>query len=647
MKRKPYRAYLIGALLIPPASFVVAWTELVVKRMQLGILQFSPAAIGILLLLVLANSFFRKLGKKIALAAHELAIIYSMVLIGVLLTSRGLLEKLIPPLVSLDYFATPENKWQSLFFPHIPQWMVVFNTNGPLKQRVAKDFYEGLFYGQAIPYAQWVKPLAFWFILALAMLGMFLFLANLFRRQWSDNEKLMFPLTQLPVEMMREDTVGPFFRNKLTWIGFSIPAAIFLLNGLHGLFPAIPEIPLQHNLNQYFTNYPWNQMNWTTILFSMAAIGLSYFLPSQLLFSLWFFFFFARLQEVLSGLTRAQVANMPLYGVREFIGYQLVGGYAVLTFYLFYVAWPYFQQAVQKALKGKGSADDSKEMLSYRVSLLGLVVCFAIAVGWMTVAGLTFWVALVEVGVYALVVALIMARSCAEAGMMMTETTFRPVDVIQLFTRRATLGPQNITLLAFLDAVFTRDLRGNLFSTFLDQLKIADGVGMNRRWLLPGILIAIPLTLVVGSWIELYLPYRNAAINMYTYVYQGNNLWTVTDAVPHLEGMVKYNPWNFLFFALGVGFTALLVFMRSRFWWWPFHPLGFVLCGSWTLMVFWFPILVTWVLKSLILRYGGMKAYRHWRPFFLGLILGEFGMAVAWASFSAITKLPAPYFPWP
>ncbi len=49
MQRKPYRALLIGALLIPPASFVVAWTELVVMRMQLGILQFSPAAIGILL----------------------------------------------------------------------------------------------------------------------------------------------------------------------------------------------------------------------------------------------------------------------------------------------------------------------------------------------------------------------------------------------------------------------------------------------------------------------------------------------------------------------------------------------------------------------------------------------------------------------
>lgn len=646
MQRKPYRALLIGALLIPPASFVVAWTELVVMRMQLGILQFSPAAIGILLIVVLFNSLLKRFARRFVLQAHELAIIYSMVLIGVLLTSRGFIEKVIPPLVSLNYFATPENKWEGLFFQHIPQWMVVFDVNGGIKQQVGTDFYEGLFYGQAIPYLQWIKPLGLWSLLGMSMIFMFMFLANLFRKQWADNEKLMFPLTQLPVEMMREDTMGPFFRNKLTWIGFSIPAFIFTLNGLHGLFPAIPLIPLEHNLNQYVTSFPWNAINWTTILFSMAAIGLSYFLPSQLLFSLWFFFFFLRLEEVLGALTRAQTDNMPLYGVREFIGYQLIGGYAVLTFYLFWVGWPHFSQAIA-SLRKRAAASDEHEMISYRASIIGLVVTFCFSVGWMTVAGMSLWVAIVEVAVFGLVVALIMARSCAEAGMAMTETTFRPINVIEMFTRRASLGPRNITVLAFVDAVFTRDLRGNLFSTFLDQLRIADGVGMKRRWLLPGILIAVPLTLVVGSWIQLYLPYRNAGINMYTYVYQGNNLWTIQDAAPHLEGMIRYKPWNLLFFGVGILFTSFLVVMRSRFWWWPFHPLGFVLSGSWTVMVFWFPILVTWIVKSLILRYGGMKSYRQWRPFFLGLILGEFGLAVLWAIFAAITKLPAPYFPWP
>jgi hypothetical protein len=42
-----------------------------------------------------------------------------------------------------------------------------------------------------------------------------------------------------------------------------------------------------------------------------------------------------------------------------------------------------------------------------------------------------------------------------------------------------------------------------------------------------------------------------------------------------------------------------------------------------------------------------MKLYRQAMPFFLGLIVGEFSMAVFWAAFSCLTKLPAPFFPWP
>jgi len=87
--------------------------------------------------------------------------------------------------------------------------------------------------------------------------------------------------------------------------------------------------------------------------------------------------------------------------------------------------------------------------------------------------------------------------------------------------------------------------------------------------------------------------------------------------------------------------------MRARFWWWPFHPLGYALCASWTMIVFWFPVLIAWILKTLIARYGGMRLYTRARPFFLGLILGEFSMAVLWTGISALTRTPAPFFPWP
>jgi hypothetical protein len=48
------------------------------------------------------------------------------------------------------------------------------------------------------------------------------------------------------------------------------------------------------------------------------------------------------------------------------------------------------------------------------------------------------------------------------------------------------------------------------------------------------------------------------------------------------------------------------------------------------------------------MRYGGMPMYRRFRPFMLGMILGEFTMAMVWAVLSTpAIGLSAPDFPWP
>jgi hypothetical protein len=44
----------------------------------------------------------------------------------------------------------------------------------------------------------------------------------------------------------------------------------------------------------------------------------------------------------------------------------------------------------------------------------------------------------------------------------------------------------------------------------------------------------------------------------------------------------------------------------------------------------WFPILIAWLLKRVILRGGGLQGYRTAVPFFLGLVLGEFVVGSIW-----------------
>ena len=100
------------------------------------------------------------------------------------------------------------------------------------------------------------------------------------------------------------------------------------------------------------------------------------------------------------------------------------------------------------------------------------------------------------------------------------------------------------------------------------------------------------------------------------------------------------------FLAVGIGVTLALVWARANITGFPLHPLGYALCSSWTMIVFWFAALVAWGIKTLILRYGGMKLYRQTRPLFLGMILGEFAAALFWTAANALLDTPVPSFPW-
>jgi len=89
---------------------------------------------------------------------------------------------------------------------------------------------------------------------------------------------------------------------------------------------------------------------------------------------------------------------------------------------------------------------------------------------------------------------------------------------------------------------------------------------------------------------------------------------------------------------VGVGFavTALLIQMRQRFIWWPFHPIGYAVAGTFTMQWLWCATLIGWLIKLMLIRYGGMKSYRRAIPFFIGLILGDYITGSLWAIYGSL-----------
>ena len=210
--------------------------------------------------------------------------------------------------------------------------------------------------------------------------------------------------------------------------------------------------------------------------------------------------------------------------------------------------------------------------MPYKLAFWGLIFSFILTVVWCYLTGITFWFAIIEMLIYMFFVAIVMARSTAECGLLMTETSFRPVDLYSMIMPKASLGARTLTMLSLFDAVFTRDQRGLLFTGFLDGLKIADGAGMKRRSLLSVFIISILISMCVSAVIQLWLPYHRGALNMYSYTYWGNPLWGFQDNVSAIErsGGQSVEWTGFIFFIVGIGIATFLAIMRTLFWWWPF-----------------------------------------------------------------------------
>ena len=63
---------------------------------------------------------------------------------------------------------------------------------------------------------------------------------------------------------------------------------------------------------------------------------------------------------------------------------------------------------------------------------------------------------------------------------------------------------------------------------------------------------------------------------------------------------------------------------------WPLLPVGYLLCNSPYIAEAWFSLMLGWLAKVLILKFGGASLYQKARPIFVGLIFGEALAAGVW-----------------
>jgi hypothetical protein len=632
------RAGLIGALLIPISTYWVMRMEVMSGNVGGGGSSFGGAqytsclsiffnVVFITIALTVISKLGRRFFAKSLLNEDEILTIYVMLSISTGVAGTDMMQVLIPILGHAFWFATPENEWDSIFFPYLPRWLTVSN------KAVLKGFYEG----QSTLYTvenikAWIVPLASWTFLLMALL-LIMFCTNIIiKKQWIDRERLSYPIAQIPLAITGTERKG-LFNGKMFWIGFAIAGGIDIYNGIAYLLPAFPLFVIKYEISHLFTSEPWNGMGWTTVALFPFAIGLGYLIPIDLAFSCWFFFFFSKVQRMI-----ASVIGLHGFAGFPFVREQSFGAYMGICFFAILIGRKHFKNVLLSVL-GKISSDPD-EVRSYRLASLGIVGGWLFIIVFCLWAGMSFWAIISFFGIYFLL-SLGITRMRAELGVPAHDLHMMdPSVVITTAFGTRHIRPNNLAMFSLFYS-FNRAYRSHPMPHSLEGFKMAQQVGISERRMFSASILGGFIGIIAAMWILVDGFYRLGAlakISGYAVSAFGREPFDRLQNWLFYPSMTNYPAVGFM--GIGFIFTILLLTLRTRLIWWNLHPLGYALGDDYSMQWLWASLMLSWLIKRTVLKYGGVKLYRKTVPLFIGLILGEFVVGSFWGIIGVVLNMP-------
>jgi len=618
-----WRSIILGVLLIPPNAYWVMMVEGIYHRGHPSVMALPWNVLFNILVLVIINQALKRYVPRFAFTQPELITVYVMLWVVTMLAGHDTLQLGIPAMAFTSHFGDDSNKWESLFTRRLPDWLVITD------KEVIKGFFNGYdsFYKWEYVRA-WLRPVLWWssFIVTL---GVVTICANiLLRRQWAENERLSFPVVQLPLAITREGGTSAFWKSGYLWIGIGLGAGIDLLNGLHVLFPSVPGVQVRHdavNLAEYLTTSPWNAVGWLPLPLYPFIIALGYMLPLDMSFSIWFFYIFRKAQDILFGGVWRITDNLtPVFGMQSF------GAWIVYFAFGMWMARGHLR-AIWLRITGKpGGADDSQEPVSYRVALLGILAGLGYLIWFTREMGFTPLVILGTFGIFFLMTMAI-TRMRAELGPPAHEMAFGmdAASIMTVIAGSRALGPTNLALLPLFFWFVGRGYRTNIGPGQLEGFKMAYESKASPLRLGWAMLIAFAIGSLATYWAALALQYSQPPQGG-SEVGHGWGQWAA--AADRINNPRGADVLSIVFLIGSIIFTGFLFFMRSVASWWPFHPAGYALSMSFGVEYFWSCLFIAWVLKWATLRWSGLRGYRQFLPIAFGVIIGEYMVGAMWSA---------------
>lgn len=581
--------------------------------------QFMPAwslfanALALLFVLTLANHWLMLRGSRLALHSREVLVLYIMLTTGTSICAGDFLYYLPPTFAYGKWAASQDSRLAELFAGALPSRLVVNDLEA------VRDYFLGdsSFYQTRYVLA-WLTPLLLWCaFLSLMFLVMFC-INRLVLSRWSDQERLAFPLATVPL-LMTVRSEG-LLEDRRFWIGMAIAFAFACSNSLREIWPALPTIPTWFNLTPILGQvFPWSMQRHLWLEISPFTSSMAFLAPRELLFSLWLFNLLWRIAALLGaevGLTTSPYYGFPYYTQ------VLLGGAIALTISVLWLGRRHLKRMLTSAFTFRREVDPEQARTA-RFAILGLALALPGLAAFLLLAGLSPLVMLVFAGIY-LAIFFAVTRLRVELGPPSIELTPSLWAIVE---PAGTLRFSQTELGIFtLMTPLTFSTRSMPMGVQLEGMYLMSRAGIGgigaAAWVL---LLAGVAGLLASFWSALDVGYRVGVLSGKA------STWAAAGIVPSfftglaslLSTPTRGSPSATAAFGAGAAITMLLTFATTRIVGWPLHPTGFILGASYLVHQQLPAIFVAWLVKSLVIRYGGIKTHRSALRVCVGILVGS------------------------
>ncbi len=598
----------------------------------MGLSNDVLAACAMFFLIVIAgavNPLLKLVSPRLAFSGGDLLVAFAMMIVASALPSWGLMQMWVSTITCWRYFAAPENMWQELFIPYLPQAAVVRDVEA------VQYLYEGLPVGASLPWQPWVTPVAFWFpFFIIFYLGCFSMMV-LFRKQWVEHERLAFPMMQFPLELCKEEEgkiTPPFFKDKMVWLGALLPFVLLSYNGIAAYVPGLDPLTFKMHI------YVLRRMVRYVVLLNFPALGFAYLVGVDISLSFWLFHVLAMLETGIVNMLSGGIMrdSYVIYSGPPMNANEGFGAMAVLFFSGVWIARKRLVHIFRIGLRMEECEEDQHEFMSYRAAVWCTILCWFMVTVYLHETGLTWFQAFCFT-VVAIIVLYSITRVVCEGGVGFARSVYLPSTFVANQFGSTALGPQGVAALGF-TFVWIGDIRTIAMTQAAQGMRLTDGI-KRRHPMIWCLLIAVVVALFGSLGTALVIGYKYGLFNC-------QPSWPVWRA-----GTVHWNqvarliktpyttdPVTWVFMGIGSAVMYGLIFLRQRFAWWPVHYIGYPVSTSWPMRQVWFSIFLAWLIKSLILKFGTQRLYQRSRMFFLGMIFGAIATSGVWTIIGVITQ---------